>query len=69
MDRRRKVEAILSTRVVMSKGEYIQALVAEIVDQNATMQNAMENDKFHVMGACSAFIDNAVKDLQIALDV
>ena len=69
MDRQRKVEAILSTKVVMSKGEYIEYLLNTIIAENTTLQHALESDKFHVVGACAARMEDAAEDLKLALDV
>lgn len=68
MDREKKIQSMLSTKVVLSKGEYIDYLLGQIVEQNATLQNALENDKFHIVGSAAALIEDHVKDLRITLD-
>lgn len=69
MDRQRKIDAMLSTKVVLSKAEYIQHLLSQISEHNANLQHALESDKFHIVGAAAALIDENVKDLHIALEV
>lgn len=68
MDREKKVQAMLSTKVVLSKGEYIEYLLGQIVAQNSILQHALESDKFHIVGAAAALIEDHVEDLRITLD-
>ena len=68
MDREKKVQAMLSTKVVLSKGEYIQYLLSQIIAQNAVLQHALESDKFHIVGAAAALMEDYAEDLRIALD-
>lgn len=68
MDREKRVQAMMSTKVVLSKMEYVTYLLEKIIDENATLQNALENDKFHIVGASAARIEDYSRDLRIALD-
>lgn len=68
MDRKRKVDAILSTKVVLSKGEYINHLLNEIIKTTESLTNALENDKFHLVGRDAGIIEELSKDLKIAFD-
>lgn len=68
MDRQKRVEAMLSNKVVLSKMEYVNYLLAEIVNENSILQHALENDKFHVVGSAAARIEDHARDLRITLD-
>ena len=68
MNKEKAIQAMLSPKVVLSKGEYIEYLLDRITVENATLQHAMESDKFHVVGASAALIQDHVDSLRIALD-
>lgn len=64
----KEVQAVLSPHVAVGKGEYIASIVDQIQKENEELQNALENDKFHVVGRNAGRIDDLVKKLKLALD-
>ena len=64
----KEVQAVLSPHVAIGKGEYIASIVEQIQKENGELQNALENDKFHVVGRNAGRIDDLVKKLKLALD-
>lgn len=64
----KEVQAVLSPHVAIGKGEYIASIVEQIQKENRELQNALENDKFHIVGRNAGRIDDLVKKLKLALD-
>lgn len=64
----KEIQAILSPHLAIGKGEYIASTVDQIQKENEELQNALENDKFHVVGRNAGRIDDLVKKLKLALD-
>lgn len=69
MERAKIVNAVVSPKVVLSKGDYIKYLLEQIHERNQSLQNALENDKFHVVGREAGIIDEHVTDLRVLLDI
>lgn len=68
MNKEKQIQAMLSTKVVLNKGEYIEYLLEKIIAENATMQHALESDKFHIVGKSAALIEEYAESLRITLD-
>lgn len=63
----KEVKAILTPQYTIGINEYISALVEEIQIQNKELQNALENDKFHIVGRNAGRIEDLAKKLKLAL--
>lgn len=65
----KEIQAILNPHMAVGKGEYIASIVEQIQKENEELQNALENDKFHIVGRNAGRIDDLTKKLKLALDV
>ena len=68
MNQEKQIQAMLSAKVVISKGDYINYLLANIIKENETLQHALESDKFHVVGKAAAMMEHHAEALRITLD-
>lgn len=63
----KEVKAILTPQYTIGVNEYVTMLVEEIQAQNEELQNALENDKFHIVGRNAGRIEDLAKKLKLAL--
>lgn len=63
----KEVKAILTPQYTIGINEYVSALIEEIQVQNEELQNALENDKFHIVGRNAGRIEDLAKKLKLAL--
>lgn len=68
MDREKRIQASLTPNVSINKADYINYLLDKIIGYNSTLQHAMESDKFHIVGAQAALMEEAAEDLKVVLD-
>lgn len=68
MDRQKRIDAMLSSRVVLSRIELAQFLLESISNNVSNLELALESDKFHLVGYYSSLVKEAAEDLRLVLD-
>ena len=68
MDRQKRIDAMLSDRVVLSKIELAQFLLESISNNVSNLELALESDKFHLVGYYASLVKEASEDLRLVLD-
>lgn len=68
MNKEKVIQAMLTPNMSLSKGEYVDYLLEKIMEENNNLINALEHDKFHVVGSSAALMSDYAESLRIALD-